>query len=96
MNEIFKTNTLLSVVVSSLLLTGCFGSSNNTSSDNTATQTSTSTKIAIQKAEGEPANLDAIDDINMDISELFGNADDKPISLQKSETLNAIFDRVGS
>lgn len=95
MNAIFKTNTLLSVVVSSLLLTGCFGSSNS-SSDNTATQTSTSTKIAIQKTEDEPAYLDAINDINIDISELFGNADDEPIPLQKDETLTAVFDRVGS
>lgn len=98
MNTIPKTNTLLSFIVSSLFLTGCFGSSStsNTVSDETLKQLSVSTKIAIKKAESEAASLDAVNDINRDISELFGSPDGAPVSLKKGETLNVIFDRVGS
>jgi hypothetical protein len=100
MNTIPKTNTLLSLVVTSLLLTGCFSSSNDNSTnitDNTTIQQSSiSTALAIQKEESEPAYLDSVNDISNDISELFGELDNDPITLKKGETLNAIFDRVGS
>ncbi len=100
MNTIPKTNTLLSLVVTSLLLTGCFSSSNDNSTnitDNTTIQQSSiSTALAIQKEESEPAYLDSVNDISNDISELFGELDNDPITLKKGETLNTIFDRVGS
>jgi len=94
MKTLLNINNLLSVSILSIVLTGCFGSSNN--STGSTQQPSVSTKIATQSSDSEAGNLAIAADINSDINALFGNPDDKPVALQKGESLKSVFDRLGS
>jgi uncharacterized lipoprotein YehR (DUF1307 family) len=97
----------LSVILCSIVLVGCGGSSNNSSNNNTNSGTTTTTtttneddaiskKFATQTVNNEARYIDGASVLKKDLNTLFGDANAVPIELKKGETLNAIFDRLGS
>ncbi len=73
----------------SLLLTGCFSSSGH-SGGNTTPQTSVVTNLALQSMESEPASLNAVMDVQNDLTRLFGNPDGTPVDIQTGDTVKSI------
>ncbi|MCK5903179.1 MAG: hypothetical protein KAG28_08505 [Cocleimonas sp.] len=80
----------LSLIVCSIVLAGCGGSSSYNE------QGSIGKKFATQTPYNDARYIDSAEGLTKDLNTLFGNPNATPIELKKGESLNAIFDRLGS
>jgi hypothetical protein len=93
----------LGVILATILLSGCGGSSSNSGGNGDDNgggdgggSASISAKFATQASTSDARYIDGASELKKDINSLFGDANATPIELKKGETLNVIFDRLGS